>query len=300
MRVERTQRRADVAQQRHADLQDERHVAQSRNVAQRIPVFDPVVARIRLGELRKLPVVPPELARIHDHAADRGAVAADVFRGRGRQDVHAVVERPDQPDAHRVVGHHRNAVVVRDLRDGLEIRHVQLRIADGLDVDRPGLVVDRLPVRFRIARIDELHLAAQPRERVVEQLVGPAVEVVARHDLVAHLRDRQQGVGDRRLARGHAQRARAAFERGHPLLEDVRRRVHQPRVDVAEFLQREEIRRVLAVAEDVRRRLVDRHRPRARRRVGLLAGMEGQCMDSWFAHVRCSCIRFFGSWLCLV
>jgi hypothetical protein len=167
-----------------------------------------------------------------------------------------------RPDAHRVVHHQGKAVVVRDLRDGLEVRHVQLRIADGLDVDRPGLFVDRLPERFRIARIDELHRAPQLRERVVEQLVGAAVEVVARHDLVAQARDRQQGVGDRRLARGHAQRAGAAFERGDPLLEDVGRGVHQARVDVAEFLQREQIRRVLRVLEHVGRRLVDRHRAR--------------------------------------
>ena len=180
VRVERAQRRADVAQQRHADLQDERHVAHARHVAQRVPVHQPVVARVRLGELRELPVVPLELARIHDHAADGGAVAADVLRGRGGQDVRAVVDRPHQPDADGVVHDQRDAVLVRDLRDGLEVRHVQLRIADGLDVDRARLRRDGLAGTPPGSR-ELTNFTVRPSfgKRVVEQLVGAAVEVVA-------------------------------------------------------------------------------------------------------------------------
>ena len=109
----------------------------------------------------------------------------------------------------------------------------------------------------------------------MEQLVGSAVEVVGRHDLVAQPRDREQGVRDRRLSRRDAQRAGSAFDRGDPLFEDVRRRVHQPRVDVAEFLQREQIRGVLRALEHVRGGLVDRDRARSRCRVGLLSSVQG-------------------------
>ena len=80
--------------------------------------------------------------------------------------------------------------------------------------------------------------------------------------------DVQHGVRHRRLARRDRDGADAALERGHPLLEHVLGRVHDPRVDVARHLQGEEIGGVLGVVEDVRRRLVDRHRPRVGRGSG--------------------------------
>ena len=64
--------------------------------------------------------------------------------------------------------------------------------------------------------------------------------------------------------------------RGHALLENVGRRIHQARVDVAEFFQREKIRRVIGVFEDVGRRLVNRHRARKRGGIGSLAGVQRQ------------------------
>ena len=125
-RVERTEAGADVAQQLHARLDDERHVAQAREVAEHVPELQAVVARVRLGELRELAVVPLELARIHDHPADRGAVAADILGRRGDDDVRPVINGPHQADAHGVVHHQRHAGLVRDLRQRLEVRHVQL------------------------------------------------------------------------------------------------------------------------------------------------------------------------------
>ena len=61
-------------------------------------------------------------------------------------------------------------------------------------------------------------------------------------------------VGDgeelRRLPGGSGQGRHAALERGHPLLEDVGGRVHDPGIDVPELLQGEEIGGVLGVLED--------------------------------------------------
>ena len=57
--------------------------------------------------------------------------------------------------------------------------------------------------------------------------------------------------------------ARTAFESGHALFEDVRRGIHDTRVDVPEFLQREKIRGVLGIAELIRGRLVNRDGDRA-------------------------------------
>ena len=52
-RVEWAQGSAQIAQQCNADLQDERHVAQSGHVIQGVPVNQPMITGIGLSELRK-------------------------------------------------------------------------------------------------------------------------------------------------------------------------------------------------------------------------------------------------------
>ena len=73
-----------------------------------------------------------------------------------------------------------------------------------------------------------------------------------------------------------ASAADAAFQGGDALLEDVHGRVHDPRVDVAELLQREQPGGVVGVVEQVGGGLVDRHGPGFGGRVGLLAAVDGQ------------------------
>jgi hypothetical protein len=72
---------------------------------------------------------------------------------------------------------------------------------------------------------------------------------------------------------------RATFcsdKRRDALLEHVVGRVHDARVDVAEFLEREQVRRVIGVLELVRGRLVDRHGDRAGGRIGAPSGVQGE------------------------
>ncbi len=86
----------------------------------------------------------------------------------------------------------------------------------------------------------------------------------------------QQGDGDRLLPAGEGQGPDAAFQRGHPLLEDVGRGVHQPRVDPAHLLQGKQVRRMLRALEHVARGLMDRHRAGTGRGVRLLSGVQCQ------------------------
>ena len=67
---------------------------------------------------------------------------------------------------------------------------------------------------------------------------------------------------------------RTALKGGNALLQHVICRVHDARIDVAELLQREQIARVLGVAELVGRRLIDRHSDRAGGRVGTPARVQ--------------------------
>ena len=84
----------------------------------------------------------------------------------------------------------------------------------------------------------------------------------------------------RGVARGAGDAARPAFQRHHPVREGRDRGVRQAGVDVADFLQVEELGGVVGVAEDVGRGLVDRHLPRAGGGVGGGGGMDGEGVEA--------------------
>ena len=165
---------------------------------------------------------------------------------------------------------------------------VEPRVADQLEEDRLGLLVDRPAEGRRIGAVDVGRRDADLRQGVGEQVVRAAVERRRRDDVVAgpgEVEDRQR-LG--RLAGGDAEGRDAALERGDALLEDVGRRVHDPGVDVPELLEPEQPRGVRGVIEDVARGGVDRDGPGVRRRVGLLAasGGPGSPGGRWSDRVR--------------
>ncbi len=115
---------------------------------------------------------------------------------------------------------------------------------------------------------------AEERERA-------AVQLRHRHDVVAGLGDVDDRVGDGGLARRRRQGGHPALQGREALLEDVLRRVHDPRVDVARHRQVEQVRAVLGVVELVGDRLVDRHGHGLGGGVGLVAGVQG---DRFVSH----------------
>ena len=64
-----------------------------------------------------------------------------------------------------------------------------------------------------------------------------------------------------------------SFERGHPLLERGGGRIHDPGVDVAKSLECKKFGSMVGIFENIRGRLVERHRPGASGRIGSLTGM---------------------------
>src|SRR6185369_12534962 len=80
--IERAQAWAEVAQQLNARFDDEGHVAQPWKISKHFPVPQSMVTRVRFGQVRELPIIPFELAGIHDDAADRSAMPPNVFRRR--------------------------------------------------------------------------------------------------------------------------------------------------------------------------------------------------------------------------
>ena len=87
--------------------------------------------------------------------------------------------------------------------------------------------------------------------------------MISRNSDVLHRSSYGRGTGSER------ERPRAPFKGRYPLLEDIRRRVHQPRIDVARFRKREAAGRLCGIPEHIGSRGVDRHCSGISRRIGL-------------------------------
>ena len=91
--------------------------------------------------------------------------------------------------------------VVGDLADALDVEHVVLRVGEHLAVERLGVRADRRPPLLEVVRVvDERDLDAHLRQRVVEQVVGAAVQRRAGDDVVAGLGEGEDGERLGRLA----------------------------------------------------------------------------------------------------
>ena len=149
--VERRDGSAGVAEKDRADIGYESSRADS------VREGDAVVARVRLSDRRVLAgSLPVELAGVDDNAAEGRAVAADELGSGMDNDVRAVLDRTDEVrGAEGVVDDERQAVLVRDLSDGFDVRNVGVRVAEGLDVDSLGVVLDRALELCEVVRVDE-------------------------------------------------------------------------------------------------------------------------------------------------
>jgi hypothetical protein len=137
----------------------------------------------------------------------------------------------------------------RDVGDVGDVGDVALRVADGLDKDCLGALIDQRLEAGGVAVVGETGGDAELRQCVREQVVGAAVQRGAGDDVVARFRDGLDRVGQRGLARGQGERSNATFELGDALFQHVLRRIHDPRVDVARHLPVEQVGTVLPLSK---------------------------------------------------
>jgi hypothetical protein len=236
------------------------------------------VLRPRNGAHRVLQEAEPAgqvVARRHDDAKDRVAVAGEVLRDGVEDDVRAERERPlERRRGERVVhdddgrfpagtdvrvggaGHHR------------DVRHLQERVGRRLEPDQPGSLVegggqDAGPTggEVHVPRDD----AALPGD-LLEEPVRAAVHIIPDDDLLARLGQLGQRRGRRRTGR-ERDPERAALQVGDRALQPLAGRVLGARVLVA-------TPRPAHPELRIRRGLVDRRADSPRQRIRLAARMD--------------------------
>ena len=148
-------------------------------MAERREIGEAVVARVGFGEVREAArrrVV--ERAAVDDRAGDRRPVTAHELGEAVHDDVGAPLEGADQIRRRdRVVDDEHDAVGVGDTGDALDVEHVVLRVRQHLAEEDLGVRPDRsFPLSEVVRVVDEGDLDAELGQRVVQQVVGAAVE----------------------------------------------------------------------------------------------------------------------------
>ncbi len=271
--VERRQRRAHVAQRHNAAATNEGGRAEG------LGIDHAVIGRVGGIEQRETFRVlgPRETATIDNDAAQSGTVTTHVFGQRVDHDVRAVLKRAAQCRCgHGVIDDQRDAVAVSRVGQRLNVDDVTGRVADGFAEHRLGARVDQAFQCGDVVVGGKAGLDALTRQSVGKQVVGAAIQLGHRHDIVAGFGQRLDRIGNRGHTGGHRQRTHAALERGNPLLQHIVGRVHDAAVDVARHLQVEQVGTVLGVVKGVRGGLIDRHGHRVGVRVWGIAGVNGE------------------------
>ena len=253
--VERGNRCTFVAEENGADVHDVGRSAGSSRERH-------AVARVRLGELRELATCSPvKLTAVHNHAAESRTVTADELRSGMHDDVGAVFQRANQVRrTEGVVNHHRDLVLVGNLGNGLDIRDVGVRVAEGLDQDELGVFLDGAFNFFEVAGVHEGSLNPERTERMFQEVVRAAVDGALGNHMVTLAGESRDGVSEGCSTGSDGETGDTAFEGSDALFKNILRRVGEAAVDVAGILQVETVRSVLGAVENVRGGLVNRNR----------------------------------------
>lgn len=206
-----------------------------------------MVALIRCRKLRIFATLfPVEVAAVDDYTAEGRAVTAKEFRSRMYDDICTMLKRAEEVRrAEGVIDDYRQTVLMCDLGDGIYIWNVAVRIAESLEVDELGVVLDCILDFLQIMCINESRINTEFLQREFQEVVGAALDRLLCYDVVACLCEGGDSVRYGCSTRGNSKRSRAAFEGCDALFQYINRRVRQAAIDVARVLQPEAIRSML-------------------------------------------------------
>ena len=187
-------------------------------------------------------------------------MAADELGCGVDDDVGTMLQRTEQiRGAEGVIDDNRQTVLLGDLGDGVDVGDVGVGVAERLEIDDCGVVLDGTLNLVQVMGIDKRGLDAKLGERMLQQVVGATVDGLLSHHVVTGLGKCLQGIGDGSGTGGDGKTGHATLERGDTVLEDALGGVGQTAVDVTGVGKTKAVGGVLGVAEHIARGLVDRH-----------------------------------------
>src|SRR5690554_4882578 len=116
---------------------------------------------------------------------------ADIFRQRMNDDIGAEIERTAQERrGDRVVDDQWYAVAMGDFRELFDVHDIASRVTDRFAKDRFGVFIDQAVKSIEIITWSHTHVHALARQGVHEQIIGAAIKLAYRHDVIARPSDR--------------------------------------------------------------------------------------------------------------
>ena len=153
-----------------------------------------------------------QLGRGDDSAAGDVGVAAHILRGGVGDDVRAQFQRlADRGRSEGVVDDQLAAVLVGDLRDGLQVEDFHQRVRDGLGVQDLRVGLDGRFYGSHVGEVRERRLNAEAGRFVLQVVIDAAVQHWAGYDVIALADVGDDGLQDGRHAGAEDQPGFAAF-----------------------------------------------------------------------------------------
>ena len=241
---------------------------------------------VSLSDTQPLWMKHPNECTLYDHTTNSSSVATDEFCCGMNNDICAVLNGTDQVwGAEGIIDDQRQAVLVRDGCNGIDIGDIAVGVAQSFQIDGLGVGLDGILHLSQIVCIDKGSGDTELGQGVLQQVVAAAVDGLLCHDVVTGLCQCLNGVGDGSSAGSGSQSSHAAFQSSNALLEHILGGVGQTAVDVAGVCQTEAVRSVLAVAEHIGSGLVNGHCAGIGRGIGLLlANVKLQGLKFIFRH----------------
>ena len=198
-------------------------------------------------------------------------MAADEFRGGMDDNIGAMLDRPDQVRCTEgIVNHNGNPMPVCDFRNRVDVRDITVRIAQGFQEDRPGVIRNRRFHLFEIMNIHKGSADAVLGKRMPQQIKCAAVNSLLCYDMAAVCRKSLDCIRNRRRSRCYGQGCTAAFQGCKPFLKHFLGGICQPSIDVPRICQAKTVSGMFAVMEHIGSGLVNWHGPGIGRGIRLL------------------------------
>ena len=263
--VERTHAGAQVTHGIHSKFSGERFVAVSG------PKPHAMVPLRGVHEAGEFAIRPIEFSTVDDDTAHAGAVAANPFRAAVRDDICAEREWLADVAAHSkcVVNDYGDPSFVCDFCYGGYIGDIELRVSDGLEINRPRFVIDSSSDVFRILTLDKFDVDVEFLEIDTKLIVRPTVKPSGADEIEARFANSRYGHKLRRkinlkarcgwnndpylsrMTRRRSNGSYTAFEHAHTSFENGVGRISHASIDVAVLGPSKLARAIISVAEVV-------------------------------------------------
>lgn len=140
-----------------------------------------------------------------------------------RLTVSPMVNRSDiiATSAEGIVDHDRDTLLMRQLCDLLQIRHIVPRVANALEINGLGIVINGGYELLGVVTVHKLAADAQPRKHDLELVVRASVQVARRDDVVTGLSKSSNCHELSGLAGRGGNRSNTTLESSHALLEYI-------------------------------------------------------------------------------